>query len=157
MPEKEQTVEEIIKECKEISTARGYREANEFVMAVLFGPEKRKPRKRKEAVLTGAEKQKRFRERRKAEGRRRIESWADDEKPEQAYKTVKVNVHRDSIGLCKRERHLNKYLAACLKLAEEGSAQGYFPEEICSDLYEFYKALGYEKPPETQGREAPAP
>lgn len=159
MPGEGQTVQEIIRECEEISTAGAYRAANEFLneaaRAVLFGPKKRRPRKCKETVLTGAERQKRFRERRKAEGRRRVVSWADDEKPEPAYKTIKIKVHRGSIGLCRKEPHLNDYLAACLKLAEEGSDQGYFSEEICPDLHEFFKALGYEKPPGNAGAQGP--
>jgi hypothetical protein len=131
---------------------------NEFTVGIakMFlypsgGPQKRTPRKYKEVILTGAERQKRFRERRESEGHRRVVSWENDEKLEPAYKTIKTKVHKSSVGLCKKERHLKEYLTACLKLAEEGSIHGYFPKEICSDLYEFYKTFGYEKPPNDAG------
>ena len=164
MPEKRETLEEISKQIEELSKNAvpwgEYRAANEFVIdvarSVLFGPEEKRPRKRKETVMTGAERQKLFRERRRAEGHRRIISWVEDEKQDSAYKSIKIKIHTSSLGICKRERHLKEFLATCLKLAEEGSAEGYFPEDVCQDIFQLFKVLGLNEQPDSVSTSHPS-
>ena len=112
----------------------------EMYIPIVFGAEKPKPtRRKKEVVLSNAETQKRFREKMKAAGYRRVVTWEKGEKLDPAFKNVKVKIHKNSFMICEKEHNLKMFLSKCLEIMNEQ-----FPKEVCSDLAEFLKVFGFD-------------
>jgi hypothetical protein len=115
----------------------------EVVFPICFGVKKENPpRRKKEVVLTNAENQKKFREKMKAEGYRRVVTWTKKEKLDPAYKNIKIKNHESSFMICKKEPHLEVFLNKVLEIANEQAEQGYFPKEVCQSIANFFKELG---------------
>ncbi|MDR0286420.1 MAG: hypothetical protein LBI03_01735, partial [Clostridiales bacterium] len=93
---------------------------------------KGRKRKRKEAVQTNAERQKQFRERRKAEGCIRKETW-EKLNPDLGYEYVKVNVHQSSFDSCK---NILWDFPGLLEQLREKVGQGHFPMDIYQNIIE---------------------
>ena len=107
---------------------------------------------RKLSVLSNAEKQKRFRERMKAEGYRRVITWVKDDDSDSAFKRVETKIHKTSIGICERNDGLRTILTGFLKLLGEQAGKGYFPREVCRDIAELCKPLGIAGPGKISGQ-----
>jgi len=115
---------------------KGIEEIVDMAKAFGFKPTPpRGPRKRKEHVKNGAEKQRDFRQRQKEEGKR--VRWVYDEKLDPTYRRVSLAIHRGSFYACKNEPSLGMYLGKVLEVLD-----GQIPPEVREDMAGFFKVLG---------------
>jgi hypothetical protein len=136
----EQNCKEYVQMHEHVSGAKGEDKDIEFLKKLL-GIKKSRKRKHGENVQSNAERQKRFRERRKAEGRARKESW-DEPNPDPGYEYVRVNVHQSSFGSCKNI--LWDFLGILEQLREK-VGRGNFPNDVYQDIIEFLSVLGFDE------------
>ena len=112
---------------------------------IVFPPQERGPRRKKEIILTNAETQKRHREKMKDAGYRKI--WVKgDEKLKSEEEFVAVKLHQSSLGIAKREPNIKIFLAKFLEIAASHAEQNLHSWDFVDDLAEFFKTLGLESP-----------
>ena len=95
----------------------------------------RKPRQKKDKVLTNAEKQKQYKERQKAMGNRQINIWVKDTHPY-------IKIHEKSINACQEQPGLKTLLSKFTDTLLDEAAEGNISEEVCQDIIGFFKVLG---------------
>jgi hypothetical protein len=94
---------------------------------------------RRDSVLTNAEKQRRFRERMKADGYKRIIIWVDDD---DLFKYTGMKIHRSNLDICKTDENVKILLTSFLKLLCEQTMNKKFPLEVFQDIAESFKPFG---------------
>jgi len=141
----ETSLTENIKMWKKISKFKAAEEKKmlKALVPVVFNVSLRKPRTRKNKVLSNADNQYNYRLRQQEKGFRRVVMWANEPKrPECAY--IPVQIHEVNVGICKHDNSLNSILHKHLELLDnELTASKIQPETMIDILGFFENILGF--------------
>lgn len=129
---------------REIKTRE--RELVKKIFPALYGYNPlRKPRSRKEKVMTNGEIQKNYREKMKSKGLHRLTFWVYPFLDrESAY--IPVRVHKLNRGICEKEPDINTALLGILEKLDKLVEKGSVPKSIVTDIEYFFQGLGVNMP-----------
>jgi len=110
------------------------------------GKVKRQRRKR-EATMSPADRQKKYRKEMKRNGYKEVTIWVRDGEPKESkldYKLVKTWLHKSNIDVCKSNPDIRRFLARVLDLVRKIETDGKYPDAptLHMDIQKFFKHLG---------------